>query len=59
MTYNLIDQSGYLIKQFESMKAAKKHIKDNGIKNYIIVKSWYISSLKPAFYPCLVSIKAF
>ena len=39
MTYNLIDQFGYLIKQFESMKAVKKHIKDNGIRNYIILKT--------------------
>jgi len=57
MTINLIDQNGYLIKQFENMKQVKKHIKDNGIRNYIILKTWYISSLKPAFYPCLVSFK--
>ena len=58
MTYNLIDQSGYLIKQFSSMKEAKQHIKKHNIKNYLIVKTWYLGSLKPAFYPCLVSIKA-
>ena len=39
MTYNLIDQFGYLIKQFENMKQVKKHIKDNGIRNYIILRT--------------------
>ena len=39
MTINLIDQNGYLIKQFENMKQVKKHIKDNGIRNYIILKT--------------------
>ena len=58
MTINLIDQSGYLIRRFTDMAATKKYIKDNNIKNYLILKTWYISSLKPAFYPCLVSFKA-
>ena len=39
MTINLIDQSGYLIKQFEDMIQAKQYIKDNNIKNYLILKT--------------------
>ena len=39
MTINLIDQSGFLIKQFKDMKAVKKYIKNNKIINYIILKS--------------------
>ena len=39
MTYNLIDHNGYLIKRFKSKKEVKKYIKDNHIKNYIILKT--------------------
>ena len=39
MTYNLIDQYGFLLQTFSNMKAVKKHIKDNNIINYIILKS--------------------
>ena len=38
MKINLIDQNGYLVKQFEDMKECKKYIKDHNIKNYIILK---------------------
>ena len=41
MTYNLINQHGFLIKQFinSDMKEVKEYIKDNNIINYIILKS--------------------
>ena len=39
MTYNLIDQSGFLIKSFNNIKTAKRYIKDHNIKNYIVLKT--------------------
>lgn len=39
MTINLIDQNGYLIKQFLDMKQTKKYIKEHNIKNYLILKT--------------------
>jgi len=39
MIYNLINQNGYLIKQFENMKQCKKYIKEQHIKNYMILKT--------------------
>ena len=58
MTINLIDQNGYLIKQFESMKATKEYIKNHNIKNYLILRTWGKGGIFTAFYSCLVSFKA-
>ena len=60
MTYNLINQHGFLIKQFinSDMKAVKEYIKDNNIINYIILKTQDKGGILTAWLPCLVSFKA-